>query len=170
MSEASPGRSAPDTVDSATFRRVLGRYPTGVVVVTAVDDDGPVAMVIGSFVSVSLDPPLVGFLPAKTSSSWPRIERAGRFCVNVMGADQLPICNAFFRKEGDPWETLDWTHSPTGSPLLEGSLAWIDCTIDNVVDAGDHWMALGWVVALDCADEGDPLLFYSGGYGTYREL
>ncbi|MFM6931786.1 MAG: flavin reductase family protein, partial [Novosphingobium sp.] len=77
-------------IDPAVFRRVLGNYPTGVTVVTAMGEDGqPIGMVVGTFTSVSLDPPLVGFLPDKRSSSWPQIEKAGHFCVNVLARDQL---------------------------------------------------------------------------------
>lgn len=152
-------------IDGAEFRRVLGRYPTGVTLVTA-DDDGPVAMVIGSFGSVSLDPPLVQFMPAKTSSTWPRIERSGHYCVNVLGADHLDLCNSFFRKDGDPFEAISWHAGPSGSPVIENIHAWIDCRIRDVHDAGDHWIVVGEVMALDAGDDGSPLVFHQGGYHT----
>ncbi len=157
-------------IDGATYRKVLGRYPTGVTLVTAMDGDDPVAMVIGSFVSVSLDPPLVGFLPAKASSSWPRIHRAGRFCVSILADDQLPVCNAFFRKDTDPWDAVSWSVGETGSPIVDGALAFIDCTIHDVLDTGDHWMVLGRVVDTGYRREGHPLLFLGGGYGRYEDL
>lgn len=159
------------TIDSDQFRKVLGRYPTGVTVVTAVDGDDPVAMVIGSFVSVSLDPPLVGFLPGKSSGTWPRMESSGAFCVNVLGDHQLDACNAFFRKDVDPWDLVEWHAGETGAPILAGAIAYMDCTINNVVDAGDHWMVLGLVRDLDCpAEAPGPLLFFGGGYGRFAEL
>ena len=158
-------------IDSDRFRKVLGRYPTGVTVVTAHDGDDPLAMVIGSFVSVSLDPPLVGFLPGKSSGTWPRMESAGSFCVNVLGDHQLDVANHFFRKDVDPWETVEWHAGATGAPVIGGCIAHIDCTLHEVVDAGDHWMVLGLVREMDCPDEAPgPLLFYGGGYGGYTEL
>ena len=121
-------------IDGAEFRNVLGHYPTGVTVVTAMDGDDPVALVIGSFVSVSLDPPLVGFLPGKTSRTWPLIEASGSFCVNVMGDDQLDLCNAFFKKEVDPFEVHDWAPGSTGAPRIAGSAAYVDCEIEEAIE------------------------------------
>lgn len=154
-------------IDSGLFRKVLGHYPTGVTIVTATEADEPVAMVIGSFVSVSLDPPLVGFLPGKSSTTWPRIESAGSFCVNVVGDDQLDLAHAFFRKEVDPFQACGWDTTRSGSPRIAGSHAWIDCAIESVLDAGDHWMVLGRVLSMDCEDEGGPLLFFGGAYGRF---
>jgi flavin reductase (DIM6/NTAB) family NADH-FMN oxidoreductase RutF len=151
--------------DSARFRQVLGHFPTGVTVVTAVGPDGPAGLTIGSFTSVSLDPPLVGFLPGKGSSSWPAIEQAGAFCVNVLALEQGDICWRFAR-EAAKFEGIEWTTGPTGSPILEGVLAWIDCTIEEVVDAGDHWFVLGRVQAMDARD-GDPMLFFRGKLGGF---
>ena len=80
------------TIDPAVFRQVLASYPTGVCVITALDEGNrPAGMVVGSFTSVSLNPPLVGFFPDKSSSSWPLIEKAGHFAVNVMGSDQQEV-------------------------------------------------------------------------------
>ena len=124
-------------IDGADFRTVLGHYPTGVTVVTA-DDDGPCGMVIGSFGSVSLDPPLVQFMPAKTSGTWARIEKSGSYCVNVLGADQLGLCNSFFDKSKDPFDGFAWRPGVTGSPVIDGCLCHIDCEIHEAVDAGDH--------------------------------
>ncbi|MGI9602550.1 MAG: flavin reductase family protein [Acidimicrobiales bacterium] len=160
-----------DSIDGDRFRKVLGCVPTCVTVVTAMDGDTPVAMVIGSFGSVSLDPPLVEFMPGTTSKTWPQIERAGSFCVNVMGADQLDVCNAFFTKAEDPFELHQWEPSAaTGSPRLAGSAAWIDCTIDQVVSAGDHYIVIGAVVALDGDPDHNPLVFHHGAYGSFQEL
>lgn len=157
-------------IDGARFRQVLGNYPTGVTLVTAYDD-GPCAMVIGSFGSVSLDPPLVQFMPAKTSTSWTRIERSGAYCVNVLGSHQLDLCNSFFDKSKDPFDAIDWRPGPSGSPIVEGSLAYIDCTIDAVHDAGDHLIVVGAVLGMDVLDDtAGPLLFFRGGYGDYTPM
>ncbi|MDH4169607.1 MAG: flavin reductase family protein [Acidimicrobiia bacterium] len=157
-----------ESIDGDRFRRVMGCFPTGVTVVTAMDGDQPVAMVIGSFGSVSLDPPLVMFLPGNTSKTWPQIERAGHFCVNVMGHDQLEVCNAFFTKEVDPFDTFGWEPAGSGAPRLEGSSAWIDCAIDNVVEAGDHYIVIGRVLDLDGDHERVPLVFHGGRYGQFH--
>lgn len=155
-------------IDSRTFRTVLGHYPTGVCVITAVEaDDTPLAMVVGSFSSVSLDPPLVGFFPDKRSSTWPRIEQAGHFCVNVLADDQLDLCRRFAAPGADKYAGLAFGRSPSGQPLLEGVTAWIDCALHAVQDAGDHYLALGRVEALEVGTGRHPLLFHRGGYGAY---
>src|SRR5215203_5335158 len=120
--------------DSAAFRQVLGHFPTGVVVVTAHGSSGPVGLSIGSFTSVSLDPPLVGFLPGKASDSWPSIERSGSFCVNVLAEDQGELCWAFAKELDDKFAEVGWRPAPSGSPILDGVVAWLDCSIHDVVD------------------------------------
>lgn len=166
-------QSHPMSVDSAVFRRVLGHFPTGVTVITACDRDGaPVGFTIGSFTSVSLDPPLVGFLPMVTSERWQAIEATGSFCVNVLGADQADLCWQFAKSGIErPFEGVAWHPSAiTGSPVLDGAIAWIDCSIEQIVEAGDHVFVMGRVVALDHVDPaGDPLplLFFRGGLGRF---
>ncbi|KKW93654.1 MULTISPECIES: flavin reductase family protein [Sphingobium] len=158
--------------DSGTFRRVLGHYPTGVCVVTAVEDGQvPTGMVVGSFTSVSLDPPLVAFFPAKDSQSWPRIEKVGKFCVNILASDQKPLCQQFAVKGGDD-KFAGVTHrvSANGSPILDGVVAWIDCQLEAVHEAGDHYIVLGRVIALEVETPGKPLLFFQGGYGEFAHL
>lgn len=158
-------------IDPLDFRRTLGSYPTGVVIVTGATDEGPVGLAIGSFTSVSLDPPLVGFLPDKGSSTWPRIAGTGSFCVNVLAADQLPVCQAFASKGGDRYGSCGWREEATGSPVLDGVLAWMDCTVERVEEAGDHWFVLGRIerMAVERDDVG-PLLFYRGSYGEFAPL
>lgn len=156
-------------IDGAHYRDVLGNYPTGVTLVSAFDD-GPCAMVIGSFGSVSLDPPLVQFMPAKTSTTWQRIERSGSYCVNVLGADQLDLCNSFFDKSRDPFDSIEWRAGPSGSPIVAGSLAYIDCDIEVAHEAGDHYIVVGRVLELDTQQtDAGPLLFFRGGYGEYTQ-
>lgn len=158
-------------IDGATFRQVLGHYPTGVCVVTAVEPDGTAAgMVVGSFTSVSLDPPLVGFFPDKGSTSWPRIERAGKFCVNVLASDQEQLCRRFAAKSGDKFADVSHRISTNGSPVLDDVVAWIDCTIHAVYEAGDHYIVLGRVMELDIARADQPLLFFRGKYGNFAPL
>ena len=154
--------------DSATCRRVLGHYPTGVCVVTAMEASGaPVGMVVGSFTSVSLDPPLVAFFPAKSSSSWPRIEAVGKFCVNILASDQQPLCRQIAAPGPDKFAGIVHRVSANGSPILDDVVAWIDCALDAVHEAGDHYIVLGKVVALEVDRPERPLLFFQGSYGEF---
>jgi flavin reductase (DIM6/NTAB) family NADH-FMN oxidoreductase RutF/DNA-binding IclR family transcriptional regulator len=159
-------------VDPARFRQVLGQYPTGVAVVTATGPDGePIGMTVGSFTSVSLDPPLVAFLPDKRSGSWQAMRASGdRFCVNVLGADQERICRGMAARGAEKFGGVDWRHSPHGNPLITGSVAYIDCTVEAVHDAGDHDIVVGRVQHLDVENTADPLLFFRGGYGSFTPL
>ncbi|MFT4011276.1 MAG: flavin reductase [Nocardioidaceae bacterium] len=174
MTGAVPGSAvaadAEPLISSEHFRSVLGTFPTGVVVVTAVDDAGaPVGMTVGSFTSVSLSPPLVAFLPAKASTTFPAIRAAGSFCVNVLAADQVDLCRSFAVKGADKFQGVSWSPTGSGAPAIENSLAWIDCDIESIAEAGDHYMVTGRVRALDVAREGEPpMVFYRGGYGQFH--
>jgi 3-hydroxy-9,10-secoandrosta-1,3,5(10)-triene-9,17-dione monooxygenase reductase component len=175
MKMPQPGRGRSSvreiTIDPALFRQVLGSYPTGVCAITATVPGGtPVGMVIGSFTSVSLDPPLVGFLPDKNSSTWPLIEAAGHFCVNVLASDQMDVCRQLAAKGPDKFAGLDVELTAHGHPVIAGSIARIDCDIHGVIDAGDHWFVLGKVLSLETVREDDPMLFYRGRYGGFAEL
>ena len=157
--------------DARKFRDVLGCYPTGVCVVTAQDAEGHrLGLVVGSFTSISLAPPLVGFFPDKRSQTWPAIEKAGRFCVNVLGSHQLDLCRRFSAKGDDKFGDLACSPSPSGQPLLNDALAWIDCSIERVVEIGDHWLVVGAVEALGTQGNQTPLLFFRGGYHDAVQL
>jgi len=122
---------------------------------------------VGSFTSVSLEPPLVGFYPARSSSSWPLIAEAGAFCVNILSSEQQAVCRQFSAQGADKFAGVSHRASPGGSPILDGVVAWIDCTLDAVHEAGDHYIALGLVQALEIEKPGLPLLFFQGGYGAF---
>ena len=162
-----PVQETKPRIDGARFRQVLGQYPTGVSVITALVDGAPVGMTVGTFTSVSLDPPIVAFLPAKSSSTWPQIQRAGRFCVNVLTWDQEHLCRQMARPSSEKFAGVAWRTSALGSPVIEGSVAWIDCEVTEVVEAGDHWIVLGAVHELDVERESLPLVFFRGGYGRF---
>lgn len=160
----------PPAIDGKHFRNVLGHFPTGVTIVTAQVDGQPLGFTIGSFTSVSLDPPLVGFLPQKASETWQTMAPAGRFCVNVLRDHQGELCWQFARTGIDDgrFDGLDWTESPSGSPILPEVGAWIDCVTDNIVETGDHYFVLGRVVALDhYAQAHVPLVFFKGTLGGF---
>ena len=150
------------------FRDVLGRFASGVTVVTSISNDEPVGLTCQSFMSVSLDPPLVLFSPAKSSRAWPLIQRAGKFCVNFLSAGQAELSNTMASRGIDKFAGVDWAPAPeTGSPLLPGTLGYVDCTIHRVHEAGDHYVVIGRVLDLDLTDApGEPLLFFEGGYRT----
>jgi len=169
VSTTSPPSPAPGrSIDSGWFRTVLGQYPTGVCVVTAVHPEtGPAGMVIGSFTSVSLDPPMVAFFPDKSSTSWPKVERAGAFCVNILGADQESVCRRFAAKGGDKFSGQAYRTAGSGSPILDGCVAWIDCDVAAIQEAGDHFIVLGRVRDLQLERPRLPLLFFQGGYGRF---
>ena len=156
--------SAP-AIDSAKYRQVLGHFPTGVVIVTAMTDDGPAGMAIGSFSSLSLDPAQVLYCPAKTSGSWAKLRSSPNFCVNVLAEDQEDVCRVFGSRNEDKFAEIGWKRSANGSPLINGVLAYIDCTVSNIVDGGDHDIVIGDVTDLEVVHEGAPLIFFRGGYG-----
>lgn len=155
-------------IDPTQYRQVLGQYPTGVCVVTSTGPDGiPAAMVVGSFTSVSLNPPLIGFFPDRGSSSWPKVAASGRFCINILSAEQEGVCRKLASKDPDKFAGIAHRQSPLGSPIIDGVVAWIDCDSHSVQDAGDHFFVLGSVRQLEIADSGLPLLFFQGGYGRF---
>jgi 3-hydroxy-9,10-secoandrosta-1,3,5(10)-triene-9,17-dione monooxygenase reductase component len=158
-----------DPTDSTAFRRVLGSYPTGVCAIAAVGLDGlPVAMIVGSFTSVSLCPPLVAFLPAKASTSWPRIRETGRFCVSTLAADQQDLCRHMSSTSPNRFASLAQGRSRLGSPILSDALPWMDCQLEAAHDAGDHDIAVARMQALGAGRAADPPIFFRGSYGTFQ--
>jgi flavin reductase (DIM6/NTAB) family NADH-FMN oxidoreductase RutF len=155
------------SIDPADYRNVLGHFPTGVTVVTTATADGPIGVAIGSFTSISLDPPLVGFYLGTQSSSGQAIEAAGHFCVNVLCADQMELCGRMASRADDKFDGVEWTAAGTGSPILPDVHAIIDCRLERVVEAGDHNLIMGRVVHLEARRDAPPMVFYRGGYGTF---
>ncbi len=147
----------------------MGHFPTGVTIITAVDpyDGLPVGLAASSFTSVSMDPPLVLFCAGNHSSSWPRIQRAGSFCVNIVGSDHEWISRQFSSKVPDKFVDVGWRAESSGAPVLADAHAWIDCVIHEEVAAGDHVIVVGRVVALGAAEDGGPLAYYRGAYGQF---
>ncbi|WP_233521559.1 flavin reductase family protein [Streptomyces triticagri] len=155
-------------VDPGEFRAVLGHFASGVTVVTAAAPDGPAGFACQSFSSLSLDPPLVAFMVARTSTTWPRIAAAGAFCVNVLGAEQADLCRSFAVSGGDKFAGVRFDRAPaSGAPRLTGTRAWIDCAVHAVHTGGDHLIVVGRVDALGAAEDGAPLLFHRGRFGTF---
>ena len=160
--------SDPPAFGGAEFRQVLGHFPTGVTVVTALVGGLPVGLSVNSFTAVSLEPPLVAFCAARRSRTWASIRPAGHFCVNVLAEDQEAVARVFATPGADRFRGVGWTLSPSGAPRVGGSLAWIDCAIDAVHPGGDHEICVGRVNALEVEREGGALVFYRGGYGRFE--
>jgi 3-hydroxy-9,10-secoandrosta-1,3,5(10)-triene-9,17-dione monooxygenase reductase component len=154
--------------DPAAIRTVLGHFATGVAIITAVDGEEPVGMACNSFTSVSLDPQLVLFCAAKSSSTWPRIQAAGKWAANILAEDGEQVCRLFAQKGADRFAHIAYTTGRTGAPLLDAAIAFVDCETIAEHDAGDHVLVVGQVVELGYAPEGKPLLFYRGGYGHFE--
>ncbi len=149
-----------------TYREVLGQYASGVTVITTMVGKTPVGMTCQSFTSVSLDPPLVAFLPQKTSRAFAAIRQTRRFCVNFLAADQTEISGAFASRAEDKFVGIDWEPTASGSPLLAGTVGWVDCVVQDVHEAGDHYLVIGKVEDLGNGEATKPLLFHQGRYRT----
>jgi flavin reductase (DIM6/NTAB) family NADH-FMN oxidoreductase RutF len=165
-----------DPVDAAHYRRVLGHFPTGVTIVAGMADGKPTGFTIGSFTSVSLDPPLVGFLPQTDSDTWAAMADAGSFCVNVLSDAQTDLCWKFARAgtEETRFDGVAWHAAPSGAPIIDRAVAWIDCEVEEVYTMGDHYFVLGRVTALDTDADHDgeppqPLVFFRGTIGGFAE-
>lgn len=147
------------------MRHVLGSFCSGVTVLTALDTTGdPVGFTCQSFTALSLNPPLVAFAPARSSTSWPRIRDAGRWCINVLAADQHGLADAFARSGTDKFRGVALTRRPDGPPALDGAVAWIDCEPWAEYDGGDHTLVAASVRALRTDPNREPLLFYRSSY------
>jgi 3-hydroxy-9,10-secoandrosta-1,3,5(10)-triene-9,17-dione monooxygenase reductase component len=153
-------------VDPRSMREVIGHFASGVTIVTALTEDGPIGFTCQSFSSLSLDPPLVTFAPARTSQTWRRLREIGRFCVNVLAEAQDDLSQAFARSgDDDRFEGVSWRPSPHGHPVLEGVVAWIDAEPWAEYDGGDHTIVVARVLDLGADPERRPLLYHRGTYG-----
>ncbi len=157
-----------NAIDPQHYRKTMGRYPTGVALVSSLDaEENPVGMIVGTFASVSLDPPLVSFMPAKSSTTWPKIQQAGKFAISVLGANQESVVRAFGGKTATKFESVEWEKTAQGNPIAHDAIAWIECTTTQVIDAGDHHIVIGAVQSMDIRGNKLPLLFFQGGFGKF---
>jgi flavin reductase (DIM6/NTAB) family NADH-FMN oxidoreductase RutF len=161
------GLTAGGTIDAGRFREVLGHFATGVTIVTADEDGEPVGFTCQAFTSLSIEPPLVALAPAKSSTSWPRIAKAGAFCVNILAEGQEAICRDFAVSGGDKFRGIGYRAGVSGAPILDGALAWVECRFVVSHDAGDHELVVGRVLDLG-VQPGRPLLYYRGGFGRFE--
>ncbi|MGH3582421.1 MAG: flavin reductase family protein, partial [Mycobacterium sp.] len=152
------------------YRSVMGHLPTGVVAISAIQPGiaQPCGMVVGTFQSLSLEPALVSFSVAHTSTSWPKLRSADRLCASVLATGQEDVCKALSGKNPDKFAFVDWTLSSLGSPRITGAHVWVDCHVVQEVDGGDHVIVIAEVHAMDVGD-GEPLVFHRGRLGGYRQ-
>lgn len=155
----------PSTVDSQQFRQLMGRYPTGVVIVGAQDSHGQLhGLTVGSFTSISLEPCLVGFFPGVNSQSWNAMREITRFSISVLSAEQGAICSAFARSGEDKFAQVAHTISALGNPLIDDAILWIECDRHSITEAGDHLLVIGEVQRITAGTAKAPMIFCQGGY------
>lgn len=153
------------TKQNASFRDALGRFATGIVVVTGIMPDGePVGITVNSFSSLSLDPPLVLFCLGKQTGKQAAFIQGNRFAVNVLGESQVELSNLFARSQGQPFAETPHRLNADNCGLLEGALARLHCKKIDVHDNGDHYIVIGEVTEIEMDEDGDPLLFFKGKY------
>jgi 4-nitrophenol 2-monooxygenase / 4-nitrocatechol 4-monooxygenase, reductase component len=151
-------------VDPAQFRQLLGRFATGVTVLTTRDAHGrPIGMTASSVASVSLDPPLLLVCVDHLHDMHPAMRAAPRFVLNVLAADQEALSRRFAAEHPDRFDGVGYTENEDGLPLLDGVLATIECEKHGETAAGDHTVFLGIVTGGSVTDR-SPLLYYRGGY------
>lgn len=159
--------NAPSTVSPGDFRAVLGRYATGVTVVTTRAPDGePVGLTVNSFTSVSLDPPLVLFCLDRAAGSLPAFEAASGYAVNILSEDQAEVSNRFADPEAQRFTADGVAGWSTGAPILKHALAALDCAPYARYDGGDHVILVGRVLRTAVLDDGAPLVYWRGAYRT----
>src|ERR1700761_4133423 len=157
-------RQASRSIDSQHFRSVLGHFCSGITVVAALGDEGPVGFTCQSFFSVSLEPPLVAFSVSHASTSYPRLRHAAAFCVNVLGAEQAGHSQLLSSAAPGKWAKVSWTRGVDGAVRVHGALAWIDCAPWAEYPAGDHTIVVARVLDLGADLGKDPLLYFNREY------
>jgi 3-hydroxy-9,10-secoandrosta-1,3,5(10)-triene-9,17-dione monooxygenase reductase component len=150
--------------DARSFRDALGRFATGVAFLTAAPEGEPTGLIVNSLTSVSLEPPLVSFCPARSSLTWSRMRRAERFNVNVLGRQHERFAIQASPAGADRFAGLDWEPGEGGAPLLTDALASLECEIVAEHPAGDHWIVVGRVDNLRTSPDRDPLVFFAGAF------
>jgi 3-hydroxy-9,10-secoandrosta-1,3,5(10)-triene-9,17-dione monooxygenase reductase component len=148
------------TQSAAVLRSVMSAFPTSVVAIagTSARTVSPTGLIVGTFTSISLDPPLAGFFVAKNSTSWPRIEVTGSFCASLLSHNQQNLARQFATRGADKFAGVAWRPAPSGSPIIENSLAWVDCVDIKTIEVGDHWLVLGTVIACAASDTEDRVM------------
>jgi flavin reductase (DIM6/NTAB) family NADH-FMN oxidoreductase RutF len=167
MTLAAQANPAP-APEARSFRDALGRFATGVAFVTAAPDGEPAGLIVNSLTSVSLEPPLVSFCPSRSSLTWSRMRRAGRFGVNILGRKHERFAMRATPAGADRFAGLNWELGPRGVPLLTDALATLECETLAEHPTGDHWIVIGRVDDVRTSPLNDPLVFFAGAFGALR--
>jgi 3-hydroxy-9,10-secoandrosta-1,3,5(10)-triene-9,17-dione monooxygenase reductase component len=172
MSALSEGTESGAEFDAREFRDTLGHYASGITIISAMGEDGPVGFTCQSFYSVSTEPPLVSFSVMRSSATYPDVRASGGFAVNVLAHDQHALSNQFARKGDDRWEGVAWSATPEGRPVIDDTVMWLDCDLWAEHEAGDHLIVIGRVNRMSAPSwhRQDPLLYFKGAYRYLREL
>ena len=163
------GRLNADGQAGATLRSVMACFPTGVTVVTTRDAQGaPMGLTVNSLTSVSLEPPLILVCIGRSTGSHDRLIASGSFAVSVLSEAQADIARRFARQpSGGRFEGIAWWQTPSGNAVIEGATAWLDCSLEEMMQAGDHTIILGR--AQSCGSSDTPaLLFHRGALTSVR--
>lgn len=157
------------TILSTDYREIFGRLPTGVTAITGTTEEGhPLGFIVGTFQSLSMDPPLVAFSVDKSSSTWPWIRTLEQFTANILSTEQLPICRSLSRKGPDKFKELTYNTSPIGTPMFPDSTAWIHCNVLHEIVAGDHYVVVGAITEMENGT-GEALVFRGGKFGEFDQ-
>lgn len=165
---ATPTSFVPDAGNTRLLRDAFGRFATGVTIVTAMSDDGPVGITANSFTSVSLEPAMVLWSASKASRRFPYFDKASHYAIHVLAADQETLCWNF-AKDAFALRQISHGLNPEGVPLLEGALARFECKQTSKFDGGDHRIILGEVLRAEMRD-GDGLTFFAGNHGIFQPV
>lgn len=155
------------TLTASGYRRVLGRFATGVTAVTALGPH-PIGLTVNSFTSVSLEPPLVSFCVNNSSRSWPYVRAGGRVCVNILAHNQRHICARFASATTERFHGVPWTPAPDGAPILDGAIAWLNGAIDAEHPAGDHIIVVVRVEHMGEPADTAPLVLFRGQFADFE--
>lgn len=165
MTQPARAHAAPEP-DPRSFRDALGKFTTGVAFITAAPDGEPAGLIVNSLASVSLEPPLVSFAPSRSSLTWQRMRRTGRFGVSLLRRRHESFVRRATPAGADRFGGLDWRSGLGGIPLLSDALATLECEIVAEHVAGDHTIVVGRVEHLSVPSFGDPLVFYAGAFAA----
>lgn len=150
--------------DPRTLRNAFGCFPSGVTAICAMIDGEPTGMSASSFVSVSLDPPLVLVCIQNSSATWRKLKDAPRIGVSVLGEEHDRACSQLAAKSGDRFDRLEWFATDGGAVLLEGAAASLDCSVVDEIAAGDHQLVLLRIEALNFQPTVNPLVFHGSRF------
>jgi 3-hydroxy-9,10-secoandrosta-1,3,5(10)-triene-9,17-dione monooxygenase reductase component len=164
------GGSTSTQFGEAAFRTALGRFATGVTLVTASDASGPLGLVVNAFSSVSLEPPLIAICPSHRSFTWSRMRRCRRFGVNVLGAAHADYVRRVTDPKADRFADIDYRFSNSGVPRICTAIAFLECEPVSEQIAGDHWIVVARVHELTVDHSQDPLIFSDGTLGSFARV